>query len=207
MVPWPRYPIETLAEMKSAADGVDVNGSQGDESTAPNFDGDDDGDSKEKGDVTIGGEIFQKDGSFVAVAVESKREKEADGKLEETPVRYSFRLQEYKTRSGVDDLVWGHATARPWWPGQIFDPTYASETAAFYRLNGLRELAVFVSGGGLEESNFEIKAPPSARTRSDEKKLQSSVTKRNLRKGAYRSSKIAKENEVASEDSPCHKNP
>lgn len=125
--------------MKSAADGVDVNGSQGDESTAPNFDGDDDGDSKEKGDVTIGGEIFQKDGSFVAVAVESKREKEADGKLEETPVRYSFRLQEYKTRSGVHDLVWGHARARPWWPGQIFDPTYASETAAFYRLNGLRE--------------------------------------------------------------------
>lgn len=46
--------------MKSAADGVDVNGSQGDESTAPNFDGDDDGDSKEKGDVRLEVRFFKK---------------------------------------------------------------------------------------------------------------------------------------------------
>ncbi|OAY68783.1 Serine/threonine-protein kinase ATM [Ananas comosus] len=33
----------------------------------------------------------------------------------------------------VSDLIWGKVKSHPWWPGQIFDPSYASELALKYQ--------------------------------------------------------------------------
>lgn len=45
-------------------------------------------------------------------------------------VRYHYAFQdERKDGYSVSDLVWGKVRSHPWWPGQIFDPSDASEMA------------------------------------------------------------------------------
>lgn len=138
-------PTETLAEMKPATDRVEVYESRGDESGSRNEDGDVDrekgeeeignGDSKEKGEVMIGGEIDEKVGSFVYVERKGEVEGDGDSKENDQRFRYEFRLQEDETGFAVDDLVWGKVKSHPWWPGQIFDPKYASDMALKWQKN------------------------------------------------------------------------
>ncbi|XP_050211047.1 uncharacterized protein LOC126661264 isoform X2 [Mercurialis annua] len=45
--------------------------------------------------------------------------------------RYQFPLDD-EGEYGVSDLVWGKVRSHPWWPGQIFDPSDASEKAMKY---------------------------------------------------------------------------
>ncbi|PKA62653.1 Serine/threonine-protein kinase ATM [Apostasia shenzhenica] len=49
---------------------------------------------------------------------ERKVEKEEDLQLEDCKSVYS-----------ISDLVWGKVRSHPWWPGQIFDPSFGSEMA------------------------------------------------------------------------------
>ncbi|KAG8380427.1 hypothetical protein BUALT_Bualt06G0014200 [Buddleja alternifolia] len=62
--------------------------------------------------------------------------------LNEEPVKYSNRLRmnqsgyfsppENEGQFAVSDLVWGKVRSHPWWPGQIFDPSDASDKAVKY---------------------------------------------------------------------------
>ncbi|XP_020274093.1 uncharacterized protein LOC109848821 isoform X1 [Asparagus officinalis] len=126
-------PVETLEENRPGTDLVD--GSPGDASRVQNQDGDGNrakeegfvtGDSTEKGGSVVGLGSSKKDGSFEGL--ETKGRKEADGDLGSV-AHYKFSLGEDKTGFFIDDLVWGKVKSHPWWPGQIFDPKYASEMA------------------------------------------------------------------------------
>ncbi|AQK86544.1 Putative PWWP domain family protein [Zea mays] len=48
-----------------------------------------------------------------------------------------------KGRFQVADLVWGKVKSHPWWPGEIFDPTDASELALKHRKKGSHLVAYF----------------------------------------------------------------
>ncbi|CAM0955145.1 unnamed protein product [Alopecurus aequalis] len=43
----------------------------------------------------------------------------------------------------VSDLVWGKVKSHPWWPGEIFDPSNASELALKHQKKGSRLVAYF----------------------------------------------------------------
>uniref|UniRef100_A0ACD5TG35 Uncharacterized protein n=1 Tax=Avena sativa TaxID=4498 RepID=A0ACD5TG35_AVESA len=43
----------------------------------------------------------------------------------------------------VSDLVWGKVKSHPWWPGEIFDPSNASELALKHQKKGCRLVAYF----------------------------------------------------------------
>ncbi|KAM0953728.1 putative non-specific serine/threonine protein kinase [Dioscorea sansibarensis] len=43
--------------------------------------------------------------------------------------RYKWSSEEEKAGLSVPDLVWGKVRSHPWWPGQIFDPSDASDMA------------------------------------------------------------------------------
>ncbi|KAJ0493209.1 putative non-specific serine/threonine protein kinase [Helianthus annuus] len=43
-----------------------------------------------------------------------------------------FHPPEHEGEFSVSDLVWGKVRSHPWWPGQIFDPSVASEDAMKY---------------------------------------------------------------------------
>ncbi|KAM0888126.1 hypothetical protein ACQ4PT_028493 [Festuca glaucescens] len=43
----------------------------------------------------------------------------------------------------VSDLVWGKVKSHPWWPGEIFDPSNASELALKHQRKGSRLVAYF----------------------------------------------------------------
>ncbi|KAH1039036.1 hypothetical protein J1N35_040779 [Gossypium stocksii] len=47
--------------------------------------------------------------------------------------KYQQLLSEEEGGFSVSDLVWGKVKSHPWWPGQIFDPSDASEKAMKYQ--------------------------------------------------------------------------
>ncbi|XP_022745626.1 uncharacterized protein LOC111295970 [Durio zibethinus] len=51
--------------------------------------------------------------------------------VKEHQAKYQL-LSEEEGAFSVSDLVWGKVRSHPWWPGQIFDPSYASEKAMKY---------------------------------------------------------------------------
>lgn len=129
-------------------------GSQKDGSGDQDQTGDGDRLKEEKGDSDVDGKIVKKGDAFGVVesngneetegALDLASNEEVDKKLEvegsqnvqiedqkglENDQRYPVFLQEEKNGFSVDDLVWGKVKSHPWWPGQIFDPKYASEMA------------------------------------------------------------------------------
>lgn len=49
-------------------------------------------------------------------------------------------------RYSVGDLVWGKIKSHPWWPGQIYDPSHASESAMKYNQKDRLLVAYFGDG-------------------------------------------------------------
>ncbi|KAI3731029.1 hypothetical protein L1987_62212 [Smallanthus sonchifolius] len=72
--------------------------------------------------------------------LESKQWNKTSVSLQQS--RY-FRAPENEGEFSVSDLVWGKVRSHPWWPGQIFDPSDASEKAMKYHKKDCLLVAYF----------------------------------------------------------------
>ncbi|GAU31380.1 hypothetical protein TSUD_19250 [Trifolium subterraneum] len=57
--------------------------------------------------------------------------------------RYSLPTEKKEGEFSLSDMVWGKVRSHPWWPGQIFDPSDASERAMKYHKKDCYFVAYF----------------------------------------------------------------
>ncbi|OAY74338.1 uncharacterized protein LOC109724065 [Ananas comosus] len=120
---------ETLAENLNASEAEKI---AGEDASAENQGS---GDEKMAGEGgAVGGKEIGNEGSVVpeqSVRRGRGRPRKFAPKAETTPLPTpSFPFQdERKDVFAVNDLVWGKVKSHPWWPGQIFDHSSASEMA------------------------------------------------------------------------------
>jgi hypothetical protein len=57
--------------------------------------------------------------------------------------RFHIPSHDYKCGFGVSNLVQARLEGRPWWPGEIFNPSHASELALKHQKKGTHFVAFF----------------------------------------------------------------
>lgn len=119
-------------------DGENVSGgdkSKGDVAAAPGQDGNF---GKPNGSVSMAGQ----NGDIVDLNDEGGNVVEMDGEKVDGDDAESVETHDYS----VGDLVWGKIKSHPWWPGQIYDPKDASDSALKFSQKGRLLVAYFGDG-------------------------------------------------------------
>ncbi|KAL5711255.1 hypothetical protein ACHQM5_021730 [Ranunculus cassubicifolius] len=83
-------------------------------------------------DASLGADSKEADGKvgFNRTVTDGYKKQRPAGKDMSNPTELTAGIEETKeSEFAVSDLVWGKVKSHPWWPGQIFDPSFASKKA------------------------------------------------------------------------------
>ncbi|KAG2710404.1 hypothetical protein I3760_04G025200 [Carya illinoinensis] len=116
-----------------------------------------DGSENERESVEEKRDLVEKFGSEENDGSSSDNEEDSDGKIEaiEVPIEDTSENDDGKAEEdmvddgynfSVGDFVWGKIRSHPWWPGQVYDPSDASDYAVKFKVRDRLLVAYFGDG-------------------------------------------------------------
>ncbi|KAF5457259.1 hypothetical protein F2P56_021373 [Juglans regia] len=116
-----------------------------------------DGSDNERESVEERRDLVEKFGSEENDGSSSDNEEDSDGKIEaiEVPIEDTSENDDGKAEEdmvddgynfSVGDFVWGKIRSHPWWPGQVYDPSDASDCAVKFKVRDRLLVAYFGDG-------------------------------------------------------------